>query len=204
MSIPDFERAEYTQPQPPAAYADVLPPSPYTAAAPALPVVEAPVFERADHFAKSVVFGTGAAVAGALGYGLIGLSGWMVSIVAIGVGWLVARAMMTGSLGVGGRKFQVAAVLLTYFACGAGHVMDIFWFSRADLAHHSFVYLFLYAAMAILIGPFAELSHPFNGALGLLILFVGLRTAWRLAAGSPGFGNTAADAASGQGLTPFG
>lgn len=120
---------------------------------------------------------------GAVVYGLIGLSGWMVSIVAIGVGWLIATAMMTGSRGIGGRKFQIAAVILTYFACTTGRLIDIFWFTRADLAHHTVPYLVIYGVTTILIDPFIRLANPFNGAIGLLILFVGLRAAWRISQG---------------------
>jgi hypothetical protein len=38
-------------------------------------------------------------------------------------------------------------------------------------------------ALVGLASPFLELENPLNGALGLLILFVGMNIAWRLAAG---------------------
>jgi len=44
-------------------------------------------------------------------------------------------------------------------------------------------------AKYIVLGPILELmGHFLWGAIGLLILFYGLRTAWQMAAGSPGFG----------------
>ena len=140
---------------------------------------------------------------GAVVYGLIGLSGWMVAIVAIGVGWLVATAMMAGSRGVGGRRYQVAAVILTYCACNAGSLLDFFWVNRADLGHHSAAYLIIFSVLTILIEPFLELSNPINGVLGLVILFVGLRAAWRIARGrqqSDGFERAGSDPPTTLGL----
>jgi hypothetical protein len=40
--------------------------------------------------------------------------------------------------------------------------------------------------LAVLVGlasPFLELQDPFHGIIGLIILFVGIRIAWRLTAG---------------------
>ncbi len=174
MSIPDFERAEYRQPQ--------------TIEGQAV-VGSSRMRGGAGTFPLALLFGAAAAMAGSVGYALIGFSGFMVSIVAIGVGWLVARAMMTASGGVGGQAYQVAAVGLTYFAVTFGELLD--------LLHASGVPLLLVfripAALALrelAAGPFLALRNPLNGGLGLIILFVGLRTAWRLAAGSPGFGQS--------------
>jgi hypothetical protein len=36
-----------------------------------------------------------------------------------------------------------------------------------------------------LISPFLELQDPVHGALGLFILFIGLRIAWQLTASAP-------------------
>ena len=207
MSIPDFDRADYPNALPPSSYTDALPPSPYTTPAPPAYAQAIQASPNADPFAatpsyfgKSLLFGTVAAIAGALGYGLIGLSGWMVAIVAIGVGWLVAKAIMTGSQGIGGRKYQITAILLTYFACSTGDLLDYIWLGHADFAAHHAIYVAIFSAITVLLGPFLALSNPFNGALGLIILWVGMRTAWRLAAGSPGFGsNTPAPP-----VTPFG
>ena len=198
MSIPDFERAEYIDPvPPPPPFTGALPPSPY--AAPNAPSIRALTYAEpvavTSNFVKSIAFGCVAALVGTLGYGLVGLSRWTLGIVAIGVGFIVARAMMTASLGVGGRKYQVVAAILTYLACSTGQLLDVFWFSRADLGHHTIVYLVIFAVGSILAGPFFALAHPLNGLVGLFILFVGLRAAWRMAAGGPGFGNR---------TTPFG
>lgn len=39
-----------------------------------------------------------------------------IGYVALAVGWVIGKAMMLGSKGIGGRRYQVTAVLLTYAA----------------------------------------------------------------------------------------
>ncbi len=69
-------------------------------------------------FVRALAYGVGAAVVGLVGYALIAivLQGWVISYMSIGVGWIVGTAMMKGSNGVGGRRYQIAAVVLTYAA----------------------------------------------------------------------------------------
>ena len=50
-----------------------------------------------------------------------------------------------------------------------------------------------FVAEYVLCGPFLRLTQsPVSGFPGLLILFYGLRTAWQMAAGTPGFGQPGA------------
>jgi hypothetical protein len=170
MSIPDFERAEYTQPT-----------------AIEGEVIGAPIRRSASALPVAVLYGAVAAVIGCAGYTVIGYSGIMVSIVAIGVGWLVAKAMMTGSRGVGGREYQVVAGVLTYLAVSGAELFDSLHYSGLPLSALS-QFPMGWIARQVIAGPILALKNPFNGALGLLILFFGLRTAWRIAAGGPGFG----------------
>jgi hypothetical protein len=145
------------------------------------------------HFVNAMLFGGLAALAGSLGWGIVSLSGWMVSIVAIGIGWLVARAMMTATGGVGGRQYQIAAAIMTYFACTFGPLIGALL--RAQLHGEWDILragsgLLPFMLEVVTIGPFLRLqSSPFNGILGLAILFYGVSRAWQLAAGSPGFGS---------------
>ena len=173
MSIPDFERAEYVEPAVLDGNTGFVVGSPRANNA-ALPL--------------ALVYGVVAGILGAVGYAVIGLSGFMVSIVTIAIGWLVAKAMMTATKGVGGQIYQVAAVLLTYLSASCGDVLDIlcaFEKRGIGVSQISPVFLVKYAFF----GPFLQLlNSPGWGALGLLILFYGLRTAWQMAAGSPGFG----------------
>ena len=170
MSIPEFDRAEYVEPRVIEAYTeDNRPPS------------------TNEAFARALLFGVAAAALGSVGYALFSLTGFMVSIVAVGIGWLVAKAMMTGSGGLGGRRYQVAAVLFTYFAVTIGDLLHPLWKLYTFGAPASRLLSPLILKYAIL-GPFLGLQNGINGALGLLILFFGLRAAWQIAAGGPGFG----------------
>jgi divalent metal cation (Fe/Co/Zn/Cd) transporter len=44
------------------------------------------------------------------------VTGIIIGYISLAVGWMVGTAMMKGSRGVGGRRYQIAAVLLTYAA----------------------------------------------------------------------------------------
>jgi hypothetical protein len=68
-------------------------------------------------FARAVTFGAGAAVAGLALYAVVGIvTGLMIGYVSLAVGWMVAKAMMKGSGELGGRRYQIVAVLFTYAA----------------------------------------------------------------------------------------
>jgi hypothetical protein len=178
MSIPDFDRAEYDTP-PPALEGTVVDSDGYTIAPqrPALAV-----------FPLALLYGAIAAVVGAVGYALVGLTGFMVSIITIAIGYLVARAMMTATRGIGGQPYQVAAVAMTYFSATIGDVLDDLYHAHQQgmaFSEVSPIFLVKYAVF----GPILEvIRSPGWGLLGLLILFYGLRTAWQMAAGTPGFG----------------
>jgi hypothetical protein len=175
-------------------------------------------------YVRAFAYGIGAAVVGLIGYALIAivLQGWVISYMSIGVGWLVGTAMMKGSNGVGGRRYQIAAVLLTYAAVSMAEVPIWIHFAgerqqkqaqqqnleqeqqkleeesgrkptepgpRAAKPPMSLVDLGTHLGRLALLGlasPFIELSgNPFWGAMGLLILFFGIRIAWSIAGGRP-------------------
>jgi hypothetical protein len=169
----DFERAEYLQAEPMEGQ-----------------IVGRPVAASGmSAFPLALLFGAVAAVVGSIGYALVGLTGFMVSIVAIGVAWLIAKAMLTASGGVGGRPYQIAAVVLTYFAVSCGELIHPLWtVVEKGVPILRLLPVFLKYA---LLGPFLELQDGINGVLGLIILGIGIRAAWKMAAGGPGFGNRA-------------
>ena len=69
------------------------------------------------------MLGIGAAIAGMIVYAAFTIvTGWYIGYLALGVGYLVAKAMKKGSHGLGGRRYQVAAVLLTYAAISVAAV----------------------------------------------------------------------------------
>ena len=73
-------------------------------------------------FMKAALFGLGAAIAGAiLYYAVIAITNFEIGIVAIAIGYMVGWAVRKGAGNRGGRRFQVAALLLTYWAVGLAY-----------------------------------------------------------------------------------
>jgi len=68
-------------------------------------------------YMRALFYGIGAAIAGMILYAVFEIAtGLIIGYVSLAVGWMVGTAMMKGSNGVGGRRYQVTAVLLTYAA----------------------------------------------------------------------------------------
>ncbi len=173
-------------------------------------------------FVRALALGIGAAVLGMIAYAAIGImtQGWVISIMSVGVGWLVGTAMMKGSNGVGGRRYQIAAALLTYAAVSTASVPMWIHFAnqrkeqvqsqqqqlqeeQRQLENESgqqhppqpaqppmnLAAVATWLARVALLGlasPFLRLANsPGWGAMGLLILFYGIRYAWQITAGQP-------------------
>jgi hypothetical protein len=171
-NLPNFDRAEYVQPLDPTG----------------MPTGPGFTNESVDHavFVKAITYGVGAAIVGCLCYAAFTIITHIeIGYLAIGVAWLIAKAMMTASEGLGGRKYQIAAVVLTYFAVSLAAIPEALWSMHAkghDLTHASgglIVTLLGYG----LASPFLELTEGFGGIIGLFILFIGVRAAWRMTAG---------------------
>ncbi|SEG18491.1 hypothetical protein SAMN05421819_2101 [Bryocella elongata] len=74
-------------------------------------------------FVRAVSLGAVAAVLGCAAYAIFQIAtGIMIGYVAIAVGYLVGWAMRKGSHGLGGRRYQIAAALLTYAAVAVAFV----------------------------------------------------------------------------------
>ena len=68
-------------------------------------------------FARGLLFGVGAALLGLALYSTVGIiTGYEIGFVSLAVGWIVGRGVLMGSRGRTGRRYQIAAALLTYFA----------------------------------------------------------------------------------------
>lgn len=153
-------------------------------------------------FVRGISFGVGGAV---LGFGIyVGFAlatGLMAGIVSLAVGYFVGKAITMGSKGARGRRYQIAAVLLTYMAVSLSAV-PIFISqqikhrnaqqqtqasssSAATTPKMSPVKAIGVLTLVGLASPFLALADPAHGLIGLVILFVGLRIAWRLTAGGP-------------------
>ena len=71
---------------------------------------------------RAALFGLGAAIAGAaIYYAVIAIANLEIGIVAILIGYMVGWAVRKGSGGRGGRRFQILAVALTYWAVGLAY-----------------------------------------------------------------------------------
>ncbi len=165
-------------------------------------------------FLRALLLGTGAAALGLIIYsGFAIVTGWTIGYIALLVGWLVAKAMMRGSNGMGGTRYQISAILLTYAAISlaAVPVAIAYQIKNAPARHaqsdategtsapdnaqgaqpdaqQSHMSFGAAAGQLVLIGlasPFLELQNPGSGIMGLIILFVGLSIAFRLTKARP-------------------
>ncbi len=138
-----------------------------------------------DHaaFVRALTFGIGAAVVGLIGYALVAilLQGWVISYMSIGVGWIIGTAMMKGSNGVGGKRYQIVAALLTYAAVSMAAIPIWIHFAHQEITLSRVMDRLGRLVFLGLASPFTQLSgSPFWGLMGLLILFFGMRIAWRM------------------------
>ncbi len=135
-------------------------------------------------FSTAVVYGVGAAFAGLAFYaGFTIAFHFYIGYVALAVGWIIGKAMMAGSKGIGGRKYQIVAILLTYFAISLASVPILIaeaYGKGQDIDWAKFSGVLVVYGIA---SPILDLLGGVGfGLIGLLILFVGLRVAWRLTA----------------------
>jgi hypothetical protein len=182
---------------------------------------------KASHaqFVRAIIFGAVAASGGIILYAAFGIiTGWMIGYISLAVGYMVGKAMMKGSKGFGGRRYQVAAVLLTYAAVSLGETtIGISQYikqekaqkesqqtssknaqstpdqSKQPLTPGRFIKALGFMLVLGLVFPFLELQDPVHGLIGLFILFIGLQIAWKLTAGS---GKVAVDGPYGQSTSP--
>jgi hypothetical protein len=176
-------------------------------------------------FVRAILFGIGGfAVGMAIYAGFSIVTGIQIGYLSLAVGWIIGKAMMMGSGNVGGRRYQIAAVVLTYAAVSMAAIPIALSYqskikptqttkqtsSRTDNsatptqdgqigedrtnqtgeapAHPSAMSRLLIAlakmGMIGLASPFLELAEGGGGVIGLIILFVGMRFAWKMTAGT--------------------
>jgi predicted lipid-binding transport protein (Tim44 family) len=168
-------------------------------------------------FVRGILFGVGGAIAGLILYSAFGIiTGIEIGYVALAVGWLVGAAIKKGSNGIGGRRYQIAAVALTYAAVSMSAVpIGISYMmkqkksaasavshsptgssaadpnsessssdestkaqpTKAKMSFWAAIGALLFAGLA---SPFLELQDGFSGLIGLVIIFVGMRIAWKM------------------------
>ena len=144
----------------------------------------------------------GAAILGMILYATFEiLTGIIIGYASLAVGWMVGKAMIKGSNGVGGRRYQIAAVLLTYAAVSPGSDSEYGFTTPARRKHQQQQKASVRRAPNLatpvprrprarvgthwgccadgLASPFLDLSDLPGGLIGLFILFVGLKFAWQ-------------------------
>jgi hypothetical protein len=68
-------------------------------------------------YVRGIMFGVGAAILGLILYAAFGIiTGLEIGYISLAVGYLVGKGIKMGSNGLGGRRYQIAAALLTYAA----------------------------------------------------------------------------------------
>jgi lysylphosphatidylglycerol synthetase-like protein (DUF2156 family) len=147
-------------------------------------------------FVRALVFGIAGAVVGFALYVFVALAtGLAIGFVSLAVGFIVGKAMHLGSRGVGGRRYQIAAALLTYIAVSmsavpiAIHQMQQHQphaqvsTTTEQSKHHNLAKAIGVLALVGVASPILDLQNPTHGIIGLIILFVGMRFAWRFTAG---------------------
>lgn len=78
-------------------------------------------------FFRACLFGLVAAVLGAIVYyAVIAITNFEIGIVAIAIGYMVGQGIRMATQGRGGRRFQVVALVLTYWAVGLAYVPFVF------------------------------------------------------------------------------
>lgn len=131
-------------------------------------------------FPRALLFGlVGAAIGLALYAGFVIMTNIVIGYVSLAVGFIVAKAILLGSKGIGGRRYQVLALILTYLAVSLSFIPILLSFEHLSISAVSFAKLIGVG----LISPFLELqTDPGHGLIGLVILVVGLRIAWKMTA----------------------
>jgi len=169
---------------------------------------------------KALLFGIGASILGMILYAVFAITtGIIIGFVSLAVGWLVGTAMLKGSGGIGGRRYQITAALLTYFAVAMAAVPIWIHYARQEREKEpqklvaqerqlekqaeqpsqttapapqrseiSPAEALTKLALLGIASPFVELwdgGPSVSWAIGLFILFIGLKIAWRMTAGRP-------------------
>jgi hypothetical protein len=164
-------------------------------------------------FARGLFFGTAAAILGVMLYSSFTVfTNIHIGFMALAIALIVPTAILKGSNGIGGTRYQIAAVLLTYFAISVSavpvKVVDAFEHRFQKVATQKVVVdagdrgvtenpgdlpnietrLQRAAVRLAVLGiasPFLGIDDPLRGLLGLVILIVALRVAYQLAGERP-------------------
>lgn len=131
-------------------------------------------------FTRALLLGVVAAIVGLACYSAFTIAtNLYVGYVALGVGYIVAKAMKAGSGGLGGRPYQITAVILTYLAIALAEIPIILWSLRARIPSGHILAVAIRLLPVGLESPILAMRSPVHGLINAVILFVGLQIAWR-------------------------
>jgi hypothetical protein len=127
-------------------------------------------------FGKSLLFGVGAAIAGAaIWYAVSELTHAQWGLIGIVIGYLVGIAVRKGSRGWGGWPYQTLAMVLTYLAIAASYVpvvVDVMRAHGREISPYAPKVFILACALPFLAGP--------ENFLGWIIIGIALYQAWKI------------------------
>src|SRR5664279_5643569 len=146
---------------------------------------------------RAALYGGAAALGGCALYALVAIVLHAeIGLIAILVGWMVGKAIRHASYGRGGRRQQILAVLLTYFAITTSYIPVILYHDarvaptknapisssapRAARPRMPFAAVALFLLVLTAVGPFVSLTSGISAWISLFILFIGLQYAWKL------------------------
>ncbi|HZL27075.1 MAG TPA: hypothetical protein VFC39_11145 [Acidobacteriaceae bacterium] len=140
-----------------------------------------------NYLLRAIAGGLIGAAFGAVCYaGFIDLTGWTIGYLAVLVGWLVGKGMMTASEDRGGPQYQVAAIALTYLAVAAGEAILVYlWASQRRPVPLNVPTLLGLAKVGLMFPMLNFMRSPGSGMIDMIILFVGLRAAYRMTSDNP-------------------
>jgi hypothetical protein len=149
--------------------------------------------QSAAAFGKAAALGGATALACGVAYAIfVGLTKMQLALATIAIAWVIAKTIRKASGGIGGRRFQILAVALTYLASAMGYLPGVLAAvshaagGQASGAAHTSVAGFLlgigFLVAVTLAAPFLEIAQA---PIGVLIVVFGLWEAWRLSRGVP-------------------
>ena len=150
---------------------------------------------------RAALYGGGAALAGCALYAAVAIVlKAEIGLIAILVGWMVGKAIRHASYGHGGRRQQILAVVLTYFAITTSYI-PVILYQAARNPHRverqqaqtkdaplresprmSFGTAALFLLVLTAVAPFLSLTSGVSAWISLFIIFIGLQYAWKLTA----------------------
>jgi hypothetical protein len=125
-------------------------------------------------FGRAALLGLGAAVVGSAAFAVAmiqRISIWI--LICVGIGWLVGKAVRKGSGGLGGVKYQILAVILTYLSISGAF--------GAELVHGTGSPDDAGEVMNLVLAALTKpVTGGMNGIYGLAAMAFGIWEGWQL------------------------